>query len=115
MESESLASRKEKLQESSMAYKEAIETQIKSTERIGKVAIIAGGILFAGYKLFQLMGSKGKKKRNVEPVYAKTEVTGRKTAGNLPKLAKKHLSLPLLIVALTKLEELLTESEPDER
>ncbi len=62
MESDSFTSRKEKLEKSSQAYKDAIESQIKATEQIGKAALIAGGILFAGYQVFKLLSSKSKKK-----------------------------------------------------
>ena len=66
MEPDSFASRKKKLKETSEAYKEAIETQVrdgyKVTERIGKAILVTGVILFTGYVIFQWLSSNGKKK-----------------------------------------------------
>ena len=60
-----LSYKKKELQKTSEGYKHAIEEQIKegyrTTERVGKVVLITGAILFGGYTILKLI-SGGKKK-----------------------------------------------------
>lgn len=113
---------KEQLNAESSKFKEAIENQIESIKQkgfnIGKIALIAGGVAFAGYILVDLLTGKKKKKVNKDAII-------KIDTSNLPEKEKKEDSFIvasiksyiiafLIGIAREKLLEALAEFKKDE-
>lgn len=59
--------RKEFLQESANKYLEAIETQIGDLKKVGKNALVIGGVVLTAYALTELLLPSAKQKISLDP------------------------------------------------
>lgn len=59
--------RKEFLQESANKYLEAIETQIGDLKKVGKNALVIGGVVLTAYALTELLLPSAKQKTMLDP------------------------------------------------
>lgn len=59
--------RKEFLQESANKYLEAIETQIGDLKKVGKNALVIGGVVLTAYALTELLLPSTKQKISIDP------------------------------------------------
>jgi len=111
-----LSSKKKELQKASEDYKHAIEEQVKegyrTTERVGKVVLVTGAILFGGYTIFKLIsgGKKKKTKTQLTPPPLNQETIPVQES-SLGKPIKEQIFLFLISIALKKLKGLFEESK----
>ena len=113
---------KEELSAESKKFKEAIETQIESIKErwlnIGKMALIAGGVAFAGYILFDFIAGSVKKKGNKNAVLKidTNNLPEKKKTKDSPLVSsiKGYILAFLIGIAREKIVEALAELKKDE-
>ncbi len=102
--------RKELLQESIDKYLGAIETQIGDLKKVGKNALVIGGIIVAVYAITELLLPEGKEeKHDIEPLaIAEPEPEKEKEGDSMLWSALKGAATSVLLaVAKEKLLELI--------
>lgn len=101
--------RKELLQESIDKYLGAIETQIGDLKKVGKNALVIGGIIVAVYAITELLLPEGEEKQSNEPLLLAEPEPAKEKEGDsiLWGALKGAATSVLLAVAKEKLMELI--------
>lgn len=100
--------RKELLQESIDKYLGAIETQIGDLKKVGKNALVIGGIIVAVYAITELLLPEGKEeKQDSEPLAIAEPEPEKEGDSMLWSVLKGAATSVLLAVAKEKLLELI--------
>lgn len=101
--------RKELLQESIDKYLGAIETQIGDLKKVGKNALVIGGIIVAVYAITELLLPEGEEKQADEPLLLPEPEPAKEKEGDslLWGALKGAATSVLLAVAKEKLMELI--------
>ncbi len=100
--------RKELLQESIDKYLGAIETQIGDLKKVGKNALVIGGIIVAVYAITELLLPEGKEEKQDSEPLAIAEPESEKQGDSMLWAALKGAATSVLLsVAKEKLLELI--------
>ncbi len=111
-----MADRKAQLSQATEKYKKAIENQVvdlrANAGKIGKNALVIGGVLLVSYAVVRLLVGKEKTKKIEEQEKRFLPVAAVKKESRIVSMIKQQIALFLLGIAKQRIAEFLEKKKP---